>query len=41
MQSAGTEATRTKTHPQKPKREITNITHSQNTKKAQRKHMAS
>ena len=33
MQSSGTEATRNQTQPPKPKREITNITNSQNTKR--------
>ena len=33
MQRSGTEAIRTKLQPSKPKREITNITNSQNTKR--------
>ena len=33
MQRSGTEATRTINQPSKPKREITNITNSQNTKR--------
>ena len=33
MQRSGTEATRTQIQPSKPKREITNITNSQNTKR--------
>ena len=33
MQRSGTEATRTQLQPSKPKREITNITSSQNTKR--------
>ena len=34
MQRSGTEAIRTQLQPSKPKREITNITNSQNTKRA-------
>ena len=33
MQRSGTEAIRTQTQPSKPKREITNITNCQNTKR--------
>ena len=33
MQRSGTEAIRTQIQPSKPKREITNITNSQNTKR--------
>ena len=32
MQRSGSEVIRTQIHPSKPKREITNITYSQNTK---------
>ena len=33
MQRSGTEAIRTQTQPSKPKREITNITNNQNTRR--------